>query len=276
MPNTFVQKDIPVDALFIEKFAQMYIEQRNKCVTAIKDISSHTLTRAIGFDTARLEAIIKKNVVAADLAREAGLTPAILNDIYRSDLGELLMTSYFEEELADGEKFIIPEKNISYRELSSLPGRGIDTIGYRISGAHVDILLGEAKVSESKDSPPQVVHQTVDSIYKTQLSRRKNKQAIIERLSDYYRRLSGTHAIYLGAAIVHMEQDSDSLYSITFGGTLVRDHSCVKTPSDYGKMKTDEASFLRHAVHFCVLSFSDRTIQETVTAFYEKVKELAA
>ena len=60
----------------------------------------------------KLKQVIRKNAVAVDFKREQGLAPAILNDIYRSDLGELLMTYYFEEKIGEDKRFIIPLKNI--------------------------------------------------------------------------------------------------------------------------------------------------------------------
>jgi len=75
------------------------------------------------------------------------VTSQKFRDIYRSDLGEILLTLYFDIENGEfGKDFIIPVKNIWDRELNDLPGRGLDLTGYMQKDGIVEILLGEAKV----------------------------------------------------------------------------------------------------------------------------------
>ncbi len=165
--------DVPVIDSFIQKFAEMYLGQRGKTNFIYSDINESTLYGNLNFSTNILKQIIDKNAVAIDTAREQGETPSVLRDIYRSDLGELLMTYYFEEKLPDGERFVIPIKNITFRERADMPGRGLDAIGFKLVGEDkVEILLGEAKVSESKTTPPSVVDVTKDSIFATHTSHR--------------------------------------------------------------------------------------------------------
>ena len=185
------------------------------------------------------------------------------------------MTYYFEEKLPAGERFVIPFKNISFRERAELPGRGLDAIGYRkIDDTKVEILLGEAKVSQDKNSPPSVVDSTKDSIYNTQLNLSNNTPIVIQRLSDYARRLNCKDAAIIGFAIISIEKKLVDKFSITYGCTLVRDYTCVNEDTDYGKMKTNQADFEPGKVHFSILSFSDKTINDTVELFYKKIQEL--
>jgi len=233
------------------------------------------LYKNLGFGTDVLKKIIAKNTTPVDKKREEGLEPNVLNDIYRSDLGELLMTYYFEEKLPDGERFVIPLKNITFRERAELPGRGIDAIGYRIiSDTDVEILLGEAKVSWDKKTPPAVVDSTNDSIYNTQLNYRNNTPIVVKRLSDYIRRLNGNDAAILGFAVINIEHQLTDESCITYGCTLIRDFDCVNEGSDFGKMKVNQSDFEPGKVHFSILSFSDKSIKETVNLFYKKVQEL--
>lgn len=268
--------DVPVTDSFIQKFAERYLEQRSQTVFDYTTLNQGALFDNLGFDTEVLRNIVKKNAVAVDKNRERGIQPLVLNDIYRSDLGELLMTYYFEEKLPDGERFIIPLKNITFRERADMPGRGLDAIGYKHSDGKIEILLGEAKVSEAKQSPPAVVDATDDSIYKTQKHHYNNLPVVIQRLSDFARRLNGQDATMLGFAIVNMSLGMDNKYSITYGCTLIRDYECVNDQTDFGKMKTNAVEFEPGEVHFSVLSFQNKTIQETVGLFYEKVQELIA
>jgi hypothetical protein len=274
--HSFIKENIKVSDAFIQKFAELYISYRTESVTATKTLSTNFLFKTTGFNTDELEKLIQKNVIAEDKKRDAGQTPEILNDIYRSDLGELLMTYYFEEKLNEKERFRIPLKNISFRELSNMPGRGMDAIGYRVEASKVNLLVGEAKVSESPKSPPSVVDESSDSIYKTQLAKKENKSLILEKLADYWRRLSLDDASVIGLAIWAIENDLFDHYDITFGCTLIRDYKCVKEATDYGKLKTDSKAFEKFRIAFALLSFENKSIAETVDLFYSKVQELIA
>lgn len=269
--------DIPVIDSFIKKFAEMYLKQRSQTQFDISSMNEQVLYKNLGFGTDALKQIITKNTIPIDKKREQGLDQNVLNDIYRSDLGELLMTYYFEEKLPDGERFVIPLKNITFRERAELPGRGLDAIGYRkIGETQVEILLGEAKVSADKKSPPPVVDSTNDSIYNTQLNHKNETPKVVQRLSDYARRLNTKDAEILGFAIISIEHQLTNNFSITYGCTLVRDHTCLNESSDFGKMKTNQSDFEPGKIHFSILSFSDKTIKDTVELFYAKVQELIA
>ena len=172
----FDKIDVRVFDKFIEKFATRYIEQRTKMSSAISN-ESLTLAKSLDceFDVDNLLEIIKRNSTAKDFDREAGKQPEVLKDIYRSDLGELLTTYYFEEKVEENRRFMIPLKNITYRERYDMPGRGIDAIGYRMDKPKTNILIGEAKVSAQKSNPPSVVDANKDSIYQTQKTYHDNK-----------------------------------------------------------------------------------------------------
>jgi len=267
--------DIVVFESFIKKFAEKYLEQRSQTQFDFSNINEQVLFKNLGFGTDALRQIIAKNVMPIDKEREKGLLPKAVADIYRSDLGELLMTYYFEEKLPEGERFIIPLKNITFRERAELPGRGLDAIGYKKLGDEkVEILLGEAKVSADKKSPPPVVDITKDSIFNTQSKHRDELPVVVQRLSDYARRLNAKDAEIIGFAIVCLEHNLSNHLSITYGCTLIRDNYCVNENSDFGKMKTNANDFDPGKVHFSILSFSNKSITETVDLFYKKVQEL--
>jgi hypothetical protein len=270
--HTYKKFDIKVFDAFIQKFAEKYLEQRSQTQF---DYSDKELYDNLGFDTSDLKRIISSNAMPIDTKREQGLQPDILNDIYRSDLGELLMTYYFEEKLPEIERFIIPLKNITFRERADLPGRGLDAIGYReISDGQIEILLGEAKVSADKKSPPAVVDSTDDSLYKTHLKHKNDVPMVIRRLSDYARRLNEKDATIIGFAILCIDKKLTDKYAITYGCTLIRDYTCVNETSDFGKLKSNATNFETGKVNFSILSFSNKSIKETVNLFYQKVQEL--
>lgn len=270
MPE-FVKLDVKVFDKFIQKFSERYISQRTETQVNLDSLDSSQLDDC-GFNVEKLKQVIRKNAVAVDLKREKGLAPAILNDIYRSDLGELLMTYYFEEKIGEDKRFIIPLKNISSRELAQLPGRSLDAIGYRIDKELFNILLGEAKVSEQKKTPPDVVHTAEDSIYKSQKKHHEDLPVVIQKLSDYCRKLGAEDFIAFACAVLYMQTGQTDKYTLTFGCTLIRDYTCC-SEKDFGKMQTDVSEFDPNDVHFVVLSFTQKTISETVDLFYQEVQK---
>ena len=113
--DRFESKDIRVFDKFIEKFASKYVDQR-MMIKASELIQSPDC----GFNTDLLSKVIQKNCVHYDEHREEGERPSVLNDIYRSDFGELLMTYYYEEKIENAEENT-EEKNddaVDYSELS--------------------------------------------------------------------------------------------------------------------------------------------------------------
>ena len=273
----FDKIDVRVFDKFIEKFVTRYIEQRTKMSSAISN-ESLTLAKSLDceFDVDNLLEIIKRNSTAKDFDREAGKQPEVLKDIYRSDLGELLTTYYFEEKVEENRRFMIPLKNITYRERYDMPGRGIDAIGYRMDKPKTNILIGEAKVSAQKSNPPSVVDANKDSIYQTQKTYHDNEEIVVQRLSDYVRRLSASseHFIAIAGVVINMTKGNSDKYEITYGCGLVRDFNCVDESKDFGKMKSLVHEFKPGNVKFVIFSFTEKTIDETVELFYQKVKEL--
>ncbi len=272
--------DIKVFDAFIEKFAKKYLDLRSSFLHgSLEDLFKAAESIGSGFDLNQIKSTILQSSIHVDSLREEGLTPTVLKDIYRSDLGELLMTYYFEEKTEEGRRFIIPLKNISYRERSDMPGKGLDAIGYRMSiDGHVSLLIGEAKVSGENKNPPSVVHQSNDSIYNTQKQYHDNKDILIQRLTDYIRRLNprSEAALAIAVVIINIKNENTQGYDITYGCGLVRDYTCAKVPDDYGKMYTDKSDFDPGLVRFAIFSFKNATIEETVDLFYKKVQELKA
>lgn len=273
----FEKFDIKVFDKFIDKFAERYVKQRSELYASINEDQLKQLESInCGFDIKDLIKIIRQNSVAIDPWREKGEKPPVLNDIYRSDLGELLTTYYFEERISEDRRFLIPFKNITYRERYDLPGRGIDAIGYRMDGSKINLLIGEAKVSSQKVNPPHVVDKTDDSIYNTQKSHHDNSAMVLQRLTDYLHRLPvSTHFCALAGVVLLMNKGDSQKYDITYGCGLVRDYRCVDESKDFGKMKSAAHEFEPGRIDFTIFSFTEKTIDETVDLFYQKVKELA-
>ena len=270
MSSTYVKYDIRVFDKFIDKFARKYIEQRS---VSKLDILQAAERLGSDFDISQIKSIIERNSVYEDPFREKGETPPILNDIYRSDLGELLTTYYFEEKLGAIERYIIPAKNISTRERHDMPGRGIDAIGYRIKeDGTKELLIAEAKVSSQHSSPPAVVDSTSDSMYSTHKKYHDDSSILRQRLVEYSKNLKGTDLAAIFFFVLNIEKGIP--IDITYGCGLVRDSTCVNEFTDYGKMKSCETEFEPGRIRFTIFSFTEETIDSTIDLFYKKVKEL--
>ena len=275
MNNVFKKIDVRVFDKFLDKFAEKYIEQRTALSSSvIEEALKVSEGLGTGFDLSQIQSIVKQNAVYIDPIREKGDTPDPVNDIYRSDLGELLTTYYFEEKLDDGQRYIIPAKNISTRERYDMPGRGIDAIGYRIKeDGTYELLIAEAKVSGQKQNPPAVVDQTSDSIYKTHKKYHDNPDTLKQRLVEFSKNLDTKDVIAIMFFVISLENKTNNC-EITYGCGLVRDYTCVDETKDYGKMQSNANEFDPGNIHFAILSFTEETIDSTIDLFYKKVQEL--
>ena len=273
--NTFSKFDVRVFDKFIDKFAEKYIEQRNALSAAvIEEALKVSEGLGTGFNLSQIKTIVRQNAVYVDPIREKGGTPNSVNDIYRSDLGELLTTYYFEEKLDEGHRYIIPAKNISTRERYDMPGRGIDAIGYRIKeDGTYELLIAEAKVSGQKQNPPAVVDQTDDSVYKTHKKYHDNSGTLRQRLVEYSKNLDAKDVVVIMFFVINIENKTNNC-EITYGCGLVRDYTCVDETKDFGKMKSNANEFEPGNIHFAILSFTEETIDSTIDLFYKKVREL--
>ena len=274
MNNIYVKHDVRVFDKFIEKFARKYIEQRSASkIPDIEDILSTAESIGSGFDLSQIKSVVQRNSVYVDPVREAGKTPQAVKDIYRSDLGELLTTYYFEEKLDEKERYIIPAKNISTRERYDMPGRGIDAIGYRIhEDGQTELLIAEAKVSGQQANPPSVVDSADDSIYKSLKNYHDHYEILEQRLVEHLKYVPQNEMMAILCFVIDIENGKSPV--ITYGCGLVRDHTCVDEALDFGKMKQNATDFGTGNIHFAIFSFTEETIESTVDLFYKKVMEL--
>lgn len=276
MVNVFKKIDIKVFDKFIDKFAEKYVAQRCAITpNSIEEVLKTSEGLGMGFDLSQIKSIIRKNSVFVDPIREKGGRPHPMKDVYRSDLGELLTTYYFEEKLGEGKRYIIPAKNISTRERYDMPGRGIDAIGYRIKkDGSFELLVAEAKVTGQKQNPPSVVDKNKDSIYTTLKNYHDTPEVLKQRLVEFSKKLKGNDLNIILCVIVDIENQTNKC-SVTYGCGLVRDYACVDEIKDFGKMKNNASEFEPSNIHFAILSFTEKTIDETIDLFYKKVQEIA-
>lgn len=284
LSHIFIKSDLSVDDAFIELCAKKYIECRGTIAADPLVVCNQPVFKNTGFGVDNLQKVIDKYT----LPKRPGVgskKPKHL-DIYRSDLGELLMTMFFEEELAkkwpgksavidsDG-NFIMPLKNIWDREINDSPGRGIDGVGYRYKEpSKPTLFLGESKVSSEKNNPPRVVDKSSDSIYKTQKMHADDKEYLLRKLTNHCKKVDTEHVAVYGVIIMSIDFDIVDGFDIVYGCCMVRDSSCVKTDEDFGMLMTHKNEFEPNAVYFYIPSF-DKPIEEVVELFYDAVQKLA-
>ena len=270
MDHIFKKIDLEITDTSIEYYARKYLELRSRIVFNPDSLSDDPRFKGFGFSTEKIKEIIQTNTIP----RRESTEP--FRDIYRSDLGELLLTAYFDREYPeDGEEeYIIPLKNIWDRELNDLPGRGFDLVGYKeLNDEKLELLLGEGKVSEAKSNPPGVVHSSDDSIYHTQKRYLDDKEEIIRKLSNHVKKLGSEDALPFNIIICALETGKDESYQIVYGCCLVRDNECVDGERDFGKLKSKKEEFEPGKVHFVMPTF-DNSIMDTVNRFHSIVQTL--
>lgn len=274
MANKFHHIDI--SEKYAAFFAKKYVAQLTYSEVSPKDIAQNAVFKGTGFNDEAISKIIKNASIFTDPKIEQGSEIGTLH-IYRSDLGELLLCYYFEESKQIANKFVIPYKNITYRERPDMPGKGVDIIGYRKEDdGFLELLIGEAKVSEEKASPPQVVHAKLDSIYQTHKENKENEKQLVDKLANYARKLPKLYASDMLFVILCIENKLNSNFNIVFGCGLVRDYTCFKAEKDYGKMQTNAKEFEPYSIDFPIFVFTDKTIAEFTTIFYQEVQKIKA
>lgn len=274
MPDHIYRKfDIPFDDSRAERYARKYVELRSELIEDPSHYLSDEIFVGLSLDADKIKEIIQKHTTPN---RSSAGT---YRDIYRSDLGELMLVHYFEDgikttnlEPEDKIPFTIPVKNIYDRELNDLPGRGLDLLGFRLE-PKLSLLVGESKVSRERRNPPLVVHYNDDSIFKSQKKNREDRTYLIRRLSNVAKKLTGRDAKYLMAIILFMERGMEDRFDTIYGCCLVRDSICVDESRDFGKMMSEQSVFEPGFVHFVIPSLQVG-IDDAVDLFARKIEEL--
>lgn len=271
MPNhEFKHIPITIDDNLIDLLARKYIEFRAGKPFDLSHLADDPRLKNLNFSTDLITDIIQKNTTPIRFKKP------IVRDIYRSDLGEMLMTLFFDHQenfLDPSETYVIPIKNIWDREHTDFPGRGLDLVGYKEADKKFSLLIGEAKVSAQLKNPPDVVDVNEDSIYNNQIGYVQDKKKLIRRLANYVKKLDAESRTKLSIILFALEGNLEDLCEIVYGCCLVRDSTCCKIDDDYGKMYTQKNEFEPNSVYFIVPSFN-KSLEDTVDEFHKKVLEI--
>lgn len=270
LTSLFIRKDLAVTDVTIQGLADRYLAIRSALADgtySLLDAENPAFASLEGFNPENLKKVIKENAKPLRIDKSKRLP---VNDIYRSDLGELLLIDYFEKECDESDFYVVPLKNLWDRELDNLPGRGYDLLGYKFDNSTKPILLlGEAKVSAQAKNPPDVVDKSEDCIYNNHMKSKTDAKYLEQRLANYVKKVGLDHRTVLSAILLMIAQGQHELYEVVYGCCLVRDSTCCDD-KDFGKMRDDETNFSPGFVHFVIYCF-DKKLSEVVDLFYDKI-----
>ncbi|MDO6966107.1 hypothetical protein [Rhizobium alvei] len=170
--------------------------------------------------------------------------------VMRSDLSEV--AAYMLLERTFGTE--IAYKLVRDRELTKLPGRGIDAIGIEVGDKHV-IVLAEVKFSSESIKPgsaPQVVDKSDDCMRNQHLGHMKERRETIDKLMDCARRAaSDAERDNLIAAAMYLEHELWDKVEVVSCCVLMRPKS-LHTDADFGSFRTSPLDYEPARVRFLV------------------------
>lgn len=242
---------------WLKEAAEEYIRLRTACVTPLSALSLD----GIGVvSTVNLQERLKKATIP--LRRDDNF------DVVRSDFGEVL--TYLILERHYGVR--LGYKSVRDRELTQLPGRGIDAVGIE-GNSPLTLVLGETKVSDDKKSPPGVVDTSEDCLSKQHLMHLTDRDHTAAKLWDLVRRVADVELreAYIAAAILIEDGHLDKL-RIVGCCTLVRPQGRY-TERDFGSFKKKPKKFEPARIRFLVVRM-ESGIDEVVQKWYEIIKKL--
>jgi hypothetical protein len=191
-------------------------------------------------------------------------------DVLRSDFGEMVLAMHGETAYG----YCYGYRSVRDRELPASPGRGIDQIG--VKGAILDndsgvskvtLVLGEAKVSSDRNSPPAVVDRAEDSLRQQHLFHVGNRGITADKVVNAGRRCTDPETqrnLLLAAELLRVGK-LDHLIIVC--------HSLVVRPktragvSDFGTFKSSPTDFTPGVVRFIIFRLPDDNLEAMIDKF---------
>ncbi|HEY4453179.1 MAG TPA: hypothetical protein VGN81_02605 [Pseudonocardiaceae bacterium] len=173
--------------------------------------------------------------------------------VVRSDLAEVILA--LVGETVYGSRY--GYRSVRDRELVQRPGRGIDQIGVEVAPTHLTLVLGEAKVSTEKKSPPGVVDRGDDCLRAQHLAHLHNRDATADKVWAASRRCADqqTQQLLRIAAELFRRRIDDKI-RIVASSLLVRP-STARTPQDFGSFHRASADFQPAHIRFLLVRLAD-------------------
>lgn len=238
--------------------AAEYVRLRTECAQPLEDISVD------GIGVLNTEAILKRLKSATIPVRRHDNF-----DVVRSDFGEILCYMLLEQEYET--KF--GYKSIRDREITQLPGRGIDAIGIEEGDKDdpLKLILGEAKVSNEAASPPSVVDRGKDCLRNQHLGHLHDLKVTVDKIWDTSRRcLDISVRELLFTAALYLEKQRWDKLCLVACCVLVRPH-CRYTEADFGSFQQQSDDYKPALIRFLVMCIPD-DVETVVQNWYSIVK----
>jgi hypothetical protein len=245
---------------WLEEIAAKYRRLRTSCDIDPDEVSLDGVT------ILSTDQLMKRFAQAAIPERRGGNF-----DVLRSDFGEMILALHGELEYG----YCYGYRPVRDRELPGQPGRGIDQIGVKAvidssSGlTKIALILGEAKVSSDKNSPPAVVDTADDCLRKQHLFHLNNRTITCDKVVNAGRRCA----------------DRETQRNLLLAGELLRVgrldrldiicHSLVVRPkslssvSDFGTFKTSVSDFAPGVIRFIIFRLPDDDLEGMISKFAE-------
>lgn len=189
--------------------------------------------------------------------------------VLRSDLSEVAAYMLLERTFGTEIAF----KLVRDRELTQLPGRGIDAIGIEMSDKHV-IVLTEVKFSTETcrdGKAPQVVDTSPDGMRNQHLGHIAERTDTVNKLMDCARRAStDSERDNLLAAAVYLENEVWNEVDLVSCCVLVRPKDCY-TVADFGSFRQSPLDYEPANVRFLVWKLPG-TMENILEAWAEAVE----
>jgi hypothetical protein len=253
-PHRLVILDV-TDKDWIERVAEAYRELRTE--QRLPDPSPEMLPALNGVDVLD-PARIQKLLIESQIAKRRGGN----FDVLRSDLAEVLMGIIG----ADLGGYSYGYRSIRDRESAAQPGRGIDQIGIRLADKTLHLMVGEAKLSNERRTPPKVVDDNDDSLSKTHRKKMQNRAELSERIDQAFRFCTDpeTAALFAAARMV-LEAEHDCLV-LHLTSVMVRPKSLASS-TDFGSYADTPDQFSPGVVEFYIVAAEADDIEALVDQF---------
>lgn len=258
--HVYVVGRLPYENGWLTYLAQKYIEMRSQVEEMLTGISFDGLA---GFDIAKLQARIKEATIPYEETNDKRKNFSII----RSDLGEAL--NYVLLEQRYGTRFAV--NLVADRELTSLPGRGIDAIGIENEDDDevIRIIFSEVKVSGDKNSPPGVVEASSDSMHEQHCKHVKNHKITADKIFEAAKKAKSSElrTLFLTAAMLFDESATN--IEVVAHCFLVRPDEYY-SPKDFGKFKKKPDTYKPARVRFEIICVPDM-IDIVETKWYDEI-----
>lgn len=244
------------DTPWLDYLAKRYREIRTEAVTPILEVQYDGLT----FDVKRIQRRLAKAVLPK---RSKGPLA-----VARSDFGETISYCILKEQY----ETLFGYKSLRDRELTNLPGRGIDAIGIEeVDTGRLRLILGETKTSSDASSPPRVVDSDTieDCLRKQHLGHLSDLEKTCSKIFDAARRAwDGRIQSLLFASGFLFEAKKWEMLEVVCFSCLVRQQNRY-TENDYGSFKDSPDDYIPSSIRFVIFCVPGDDIESVVTKWLD-------